>query len=122
MENVSSVGQGYYNYYLANGRYETPDGKAKELWYDKNVSTKEIQIDNAHNRESENADLMRKARDKYSVIAEINRRKYTNINDLKNDVYAKYSQGAEYKKYSTKERAAMAQNEIEVTMYGTVMF
>ena len=78
-----------------------------------------IQKDNLLNREYENADLMRKARDKYAEVAEVNRKKYKNIDDLKNAVYAKYTQGIEYQKYSIYERFAMARNEIDVTMFGT---
>ena len=47
MESISSVGRGYYNYYHDKSRYETPDGKAKTAWYDRDLTTEEIGKNNA---------------------------------------------------------------------------
>ena len=58
MTTLSTVGNGYYNYYHDKSRPETMDGKAKAVWYDRDLTSEEIGKDNASiwNKDSEGAD------------------------------------------------------------------
>ncbi len=122
MESISSVGRGYYNYYHDKSRYETPDGKAKTAWYDRDLTTEEIGKNNAGvlNKDYQCADLCRKLADAYQSIAESNRAKYSTAQEVKDAVWAKYTATGEYRAYSHEERAAMARNEIHMTLFGTI--
>ena len=122
MESISSVGRGYYNYYHDKSRYETPDGKAKTAWYDRDLTTEEIGKNNAGvlNKDYQCADLCRKLADAYQSIAESNRAKYSTAQEVKDAVWAKYTATGEYSAYSHEERAAMARNEIHMTLFGTI--
>jgi hypothetical protein len=120
MPTIQNAGSGYYNYYHVKGRVETKTNQAKTPWYDRDLSKEEISNNNSTlNRESEGADICRKIADQYRDVAEANRRKYNNVTDLTNAVYAKYH-GQEYRGYSLDECHAMARNELNMTMYGVV--
>ncbi len=122
MMTTSSVGSGYYNYYHDKNRYETPDGKAKTAWYDRDLTKEEIGKDNAGvlNKDYQCADLCRKLADAYQSVAESNRAKYSTAQEAKDAIWAKYSSSGEYSAYSHEERAAMARNEIHMTLFGTI--
>lgn len=122
MESISTVGSGYYNYYHDKNRYETPDGKAKTAWYDRDLTKEEIGKDNAGvlNKDYQCADLCRKLADAYRGVAESNRAKYSTAQEAKDAIWAKYSSSGEYSAYSHDERAAMARNEIHMTLFGTI--
>ena len=122
MMTTSVVGNGYYNYYHDKSRYETPDGKAKTAWYDRDLTKEEIGKDNAGvlNKDYQCADLCRKLADAYQSVAESNRAKYSTAQEAKDAIWAKYSASGEYSAYSHEERTAMARNEIHMTLFGTI--
>ncbi len=119
---TSAVGNGYYNYYHDQSRYETPDGKAMTAWYDRDLSLEEIDSNNSGvlNKDSQGADLCRKLADAYRGVAESNRSKYSTAQEAKDAIWAKYQASGEYSAYSHEERTAMARNEIHMTLYGTI--
>ena len=118
----SVAGNGYYNYYHEKNRYETPDGKAETVWYDKDLSSEEIGCNNAGvlNKDSYGADLCRKLADAYRGVAEANRAKYSTAQEAKDAIWAKYTSTREYSAYSHEEREAMARNEVEMTLFGII--
>lgn len=122
MTAISSAGNGYYNYYHVKGRYETPDGKAKTAWYDRDLSQEEIGASNAGtpDRNFQNADLCRQIADAYRGLAEANRAKYATAQEATDAIWAKYNSQGYFCSYSYEERTAMARNEIQMTLYGTV--
>lgn len=91
METVERVGRGWYNYYHQKSRVETPDGKAMENWYDRDLSKEEVNASNDHtlNRESYGADLCRTLYEAYAGIAAANRARYSNVKDMRSAVNAK---------------------------------
>ena len=122
MITTGSVGNGYYNYYHDKSRYETLEEKAKTAWYDRDLTTEEIGKDNAGvlNKDYHCADLCRNLADTYRSVAESNRAKYSTAQEVKDAVWAKYTATTEYSAYSYEERAAMARNEIHMTLFGTI--
>lgn len=123
MVTIQSMGSGYYNYYHDKQRYETQDGKACEVWYNRDLSKEEIQGANAGewNRESENADLFRKLASSYADIAVQNRAKYQTVNELYSGVYWKYfDKDSAYSSYSQEEKWAMFNNEMTMTRWGVI--
>ena len=122
MTTLSTVGNGYYNYYHDKNRYETPDGRVKTAWYDRDLSTEEIVKNNAGvlNKDFEGADLCRQLADTYRSLAESNRAKYSTSQEVKDAIWLKYSSTGEYSAYSREERTAMACNEIHMTLFGTI--
>lgn len=123
MPTINNVGSGYFNYYHQRGRYETTDGKAKEVWYNKDLSKEEIGSNNSGvlNRESENADLYRKLDAAYADIAASNRARYSTTDELETAIYWKYfAKDSAYSSYSREERNAMYNNEISMTEFGYI--
>lgn len=90
METVERVGRGWYNYYHQKSRVETPDGKAMENWYDRDLSKEEVNASNDHtlNRESYGADLCRTLYEAYAGVAAANRARYSNVKDMRSAVNA----------------------------------
>ncbi len=121
MAEISSVGNGFYNYYHVKGRTDTTDGKARTMWYDRDLSKEEIGSSNGStlDRNHEGADLCRKIADTYRGVAESNRAKYRTAQEATDAIYAKYN-SLNYSGYSLEERHAMARNEVSMTLYGTV--
>lgn len=124
METVSGVGKGYYNYYEINSRHKTKDNKAIEVWYDRDLSSEEINSNNSNmgcsNRESQGADICRKVADSFQSIAASNRAKYSDPEEMKSAVWAKYQASGKYNHLSFEQRTALARTEINMTMYGYV--
>ncbi|WP_029546017.1 DUF4885 family protein [Selenomonas sp. AB3002] len=123
MVTIQSMGSGYYNYYHDKHRYETPDGKASEVWYHRDLSKEEIASTNSGewNRESKNADLFRKLESTYADIAVRNRAKYQTVDELYSGVYWKYfDKDSSYSGYSHEEKMAMFNNEMSMTRWGTI--
>lgn len=123
MPTIGSVGNGYYNYYHKKGRLETEGGKAKEVWYNRDLSSEEICSNNKNvpNRESQYADLYRKLADAYADIAVSNRARYKTADELETAIYAKYfSRDSAYSSYSDTEKRAMYANELNMTEYGCI--
>ena len=122
MTAITSAGNGYYNYYHVKGRYETTDGKAKAAWYDRDLSKEEIGANNAStlDRNYQGADLCRKIADAYRGVAEANRAKYATAQEATDAIWAKYNSRDYCCAYTREERQAMARNEVQMTLYGTV--
>lgn len=123
MKTINSIGSGYYNYYHQSNKYETKDGKAKEVWYRKDLSKEEIGNNNSGvmNRESENADMYRKLEDAYANVSVANRSRYKTTQELETAVYAKYFDiDSKYLSYSKDERWAMYANEVHMTEFGCI--
>ena len=121
MDSVSTVGKGYFNYYHVKSRTDYTDGKARTAWYDRDLTKEEICSNNVTlNREYAGADLCRKVASAYEGIAEANRAKYSTAREATDAIWAKYTATREYSAYSHEERVAMARNELNMTLYGTV--
>lgn len=121
---INSVGNGYYNYYGIDSRYKTPDGKAMEVWYERDLSTEEINSNNSNsgptNRESQGADICRKVADSFQGVAAANRARYSDPEKMKSAVWAKYQASGNYKHLTHEQRTALARTEINMTMFGYV--
>mgnify|MGYP003291192121 CR=1 FL=1 len=122
MQTLESVGRGYYNYYNISSRTKTKDGKAVQSWYDRDLSSEEINSNNAGqlNREYVGADICRKVRDMFEDTAASNRAKYSDPDEMKCAVWAKYSASPKYNHLSFEERTALARTEINMTLFGEV--
>jgi|GEM_PF-1037575 len=119
MAAITGVVNGYYNYYHVKGRYD--DDKVRTPWYERDLSKEEICSNNdVLDRNYQGADLCRKLADTYRGVAASNRAKYATAQEAKDAIWAKYSAGGKYSAYSHDERASMARNEINMTLYGTI--
>lgn len=107
----------YYNYYNVAHRYscqspEFPDGKKNYV-----VTTNEIKSNN-NSQDSDAYKAYCKLEDTYYNVSVSNRSKYKTERELYAALNQKYSAHGAYSQYSSVERNAMYENELNMTLFG----
>lgn len=108
----------YFNYYNVPYRY-TPEAPKTPAWKESLKVEKDKVKSNNHDPESERYKAFEKLEDTYYIMGVRNRAKYTTVSQVYAALSEKYSADY-YKQFSELEVTAMYDNELNMTLYGSL--